>query len=139
MSVEFVLDASVTLTWCFRDEATPATQALLLRLLEGQAVVPALYFVELTNTLATAERKGRITTDHVNEFVAELATLRLVVDEQHGILSLASLMPICRMHKLTAYDAVYLDLAMRRRLPLATLDTDLRAAARREAVEVLPA
>jgi predicted nucleic acid-binding protein len=137
MKPAFVIDCSIALAWCFLDEATSATQKLLDRMAGESALVPGLWFVELTNVLALAERRGRINSDQVIDFVAMISGLRLEVDDEGPARAFTHLLPLCRAHGLTSYDAVYLDLAMRRRAPLATLDVPLRKAAKKLAVKVL--
>ncbi len=125
MTAQLVLDASMTLSWCFRDEANPRGEELLDRLATEVALVPALWHLEVANTLAMAERRGRITQERIVEFLRELAVLEIEVDHETAERAFAHLLPLCRDHALTSYDAAYLDLARRRRLPLATLDVDL--------------
>lgn len=130
MSPAFVVDCSVAMSWCFPDEATPETMRLLDRLEPETALVPAHWFLEVTNVLAMAEKRKRIAPARSNQFLALLETLELEVDVESPVRAFAHLLPVCRAHGLTSYDAVYLDLVTRRRLPLATLDVDLRAAAK---------
>lgn len=137
MSAAFIIDCSATMTWCFKDEATPLTLALLDRLQNEDALVPALWFLEVSNVLALAERKKRISGADAALFVASLQTLQLEVDDAAPMRALTDLLPLCHAHGLTAYDAVYLDLAIRRQIPLATLDDRLRAAAARSGIQLL--
>ncbi len=129
MSASFVIDASVAMAWCFLEEATPATSELLDRMEAETAAVPAWWFLEVTNVLALAERKGRITPAQVAGFIALVEDFALEVDDQAPARAFTHVLPLCRSHGLTSYDAAYLDLAMRRGLPLASLDEQLRAAA----------
>jgi predicted nucleic acid-binding protein len=137
VSPAFVIDCSAAMAWLFHDEATPTTTALLNRLATETALVPALWFIEVTNVLAGAERKGRITALQSGAFIADLGKLAIERDEDAPDRAFAYLLPLCRTHQLTSYDAVYLDLAVRRRLPLATLGDALRKTARRLGVRVL--
>lgn len=137
MKPAFVLDASIAMAWCFEDEATPATDQLLERMRVEAACVPGWWYLEVTNVLALAERRGRIRTDQVAAFVDLIGQFELHVDEVSASSAFARLLPIFREHRLTSYDAVYLELAWRRRLPLATRDDDLRRAAQAEGVELL--
>jgi predicted nucleic acid-binding protein len=137
MSAAFVVDASVAMTWLFRDEATLQTSMLLRRLDVESALVPALWFVELTNVIAMAERRGRISASATASFLSDLAQLDIETDPQAPERAFEFLLPLCRAHQLTSYDAVYLELALRRHLPLATLDEQLRKAARKLDVKVL--
>jgi predicted nucleic acid-binding protein len=134
----FVIDASVALAWCFADEATAATSELLDRFGGEHAEVPALWHLELANALALGERKRRITAARIGEFVALIGGLPIVIDEQTPNLALSNVLNLARSERLSAYDASYLELAMRRGLPLATKDDDLVKAARRLGVKLLP-
>lgn len=137
MSAAFVLDCSITMTWLFRDEATPKTAELLDRLAHEAALVPAWWSVEVTNVIALAERKGRITPAQVAAFLSDLGQLDIERDHDAPARAFSHLLPLCRAHQLTSYDAIYLDLAVRRGLPLATLDDPLRKAAKGYGVKLL--
>jgi predicted nucleic acid-binding protein len=137
MSAAFVVDCSITMAWLFHDEATPKTAALLTRLATETALVPAWWFIEITNVLATAERKGRITPIQSDAFVADLGKLGIEWDDEAPNRAFTHLLTLCRTHRLTSYDAIYLDLAVRRNLPLATLDDDLRKSAKKLGVRLL--
>ena len=134
----FVIDASVALAWCFDDEATEATRALLDRFEEDHAQVPSLWHLELANALALGERKKRITPARTAEFIALVGGLPIVIDEQTPNHALSTVLDLARSEQLSAYDASYLELAMRRGVPLATKDGDLVKAARRMGVGLLP-
>lgn len=133
----FVLDCSIAMAWLFHDEATPRTTALLNQLATDTALVPAWWFIEITNVLATAERKGRITRTQSDAFIADLGKLGIERDDEAPDRAFTHLLTLCRTHRLTSYDAIYLDLAIRRSLPLATLDDDLRRTARKLSVVLL--
>lgn len=133
----FVVDCSVAMAWLFHDEATSKTTALLNRLATETAVVPAWWFLEITNVLAMAERKGRITPKQSGAFIADVSKLGIERDDEAPDRAFTHLLPLCRTHRLTSYDAIYLDLAMRRSLPLATLDEDLRRTAKKLGVSLL--
>jgi predicted nucleic acid-binding protein len=137
MSPTFVIDCSLAMAWLFKDEATPKTADLLNRLARETALVPAWWFIEITNVLALAERKGRITRAQSEAFIADLGRLELEADDEAPVRAFTHLLALCRTHRLTSYDAMYLDLAVRRRLPLATLDNDLRKAAKQLGVRLL--
>lgn len=124
-----MLDSSVALAWCFPDERSLVTEAIFERLKVEPAVVPSLWFLELTDVLSMAERKGRIAQTKVDEFVATIDCLLLDVDHDSSKRAFEHLFPLCRTHGLTSYNAAYLDLSVRRQLPLATLDSPLRRAA----------
>jgi predicted nucleic acid-binding protein len=129
VNAAFVLDCSVAMAWLFHDEATPKTATLLNRLATETAVVPGWWFVEIANVLAMAERRGRIMPAQSDAFIADLEKLGIEKDDEAPGRAFTHLLVLCRKYRLTSYDAVYLDLAVRRQLPLATLDDDLREAA----------
>lgn len=133
----FVVDCSVAMAWLFQDEATAKTTALLNRLATETAVVPAWWFIEITNVLAMAERKRRITPTQSDAFIADLGKLAVERDDDAPDRAFTHLLGLCRTHQLTSYDAIYLDLAIRRSLPLATLDEELRRTAKKLGVSLL--
>src|SRR2546430_3683643 len=126
--MQWVFDASVAMTWCFDDEKTPQTDALLERLKFEPAVVPQLWPLEVANVLVLAARKGRITQDKCARLLDVLGALPVFVDSQTVARAFTNIVEVAVAHRLTAYDASYLDLARRLNLPLATLDAELRAA-----------
>ena len=137
MSAAFVVDCSIAMAWLFNDEATAKTAALLNRLATETALVPAWWFIEITNVLAMAERKGRIKPTESDAFIADLSKLGIERDDEAPDRAFTHLLALCRRHRLTSYDAIYLDLAVRRNLPLATLDDALRKAAHKVGVRLL--
>ena len=134
----FVLDVSVTMAWHLEDEATPALWALLDRLLEEGVAVPGLWPLEVANVLAMGERRGRSTPAKMAAFVEQLARLPVEVDDESAERALRETLAIARREALTAYDACYLELALRRGLPLATSDRGMRQAAHQLGVPLLP-
>ncbi len=134
----FVIDASVALAWCFDDEATEATRALLDRFENEHAEVPSLWHLELANALVLGERNRRITPARTSEFIALIVGLPIVVDEQTPSHALSAALELARSERLSAYDASYLELAMRHGVPLATKDDALAKAALRVGVTLLP-
>ncbi len=133
----FVLDASVALAWCFRDESSPETAALLRRLDSDRAIVPSLWGYEVANTLALARRRSRIDDATLVEALALLDALPIEVDADSAPVALRTTLSLAVSAGLTAYDAAYLDLARRREVPLATRDAELRRAAVRLGLAVL--
>jgi predicted nucleic acid-binding protein len=126
----FVIDASATLPWCFADEATAATNAVLTRLRTGdEAIVPAHWPVEVANALLSAVRRQRISRDDAYQFLLDLEFLPIRVEATTKNLVRAGVFPVAEQYGLTVYDAAYLELAMREGIPLMTLDKDLRKAA----------
>ncbi len=137
MTSSLIIDASVTLSWCFPEETNPLSQGALDALEAGaEAVVPCLWPLEVTNVLIAAERRGRITTEVGEEFLSDLKELSLTVDPMDVARTFGTIYRLAREHKLTAYDAAYLELAIRKGIPLATLDADLKKAATASAVEI---
>lgn len=122
----FVLDASVTAAWLFDDESAPRADAILTRLEADEAVVPQHWQFEVRNALLMAERRGRITGDEVNERLTNLRELPVSTDTSPD---LEAAFALARTHRLTFYDALYLELAQRRQAALATLDAALGRAA----------
>lgn len=137
MTPSFVVDCSVAMAWCFADEATPATSLVLDRLVEEAAVVPPLWLLEVANVLILAERRGRIVAADLASYVELLFQLDIQIDAESPARSFADVLSLAQRHRLTSYDAAYLELAVRLRLPLATLDAELRAAASAAGIELL--
>ena len=125
-----VVDASVTLSWCFPDEQTPLSVQVLDRLKAGEdALVPAFWSVEVLNSLLLGERKGRISPEQTQSFLGELQALRATFDHASLEQVCGIIQAICRDHRLAPYDALYVELAMRSGCPLATLDRSQKDAA----------
>lgn len=137
MTEAFVLDVSATLPWCFEDEATAGSVALPDRLEDAVAVVPALWHVELTNALLQGELRKRIDPVAGMEFLALIDGLRIEPDHWLDHRVLGALLAVARRYRLTAYDSAYLELAVRRVLPLATRDAALRKAAQSAGVTLI--
>jgi predicted nucleic acid-binding protein len=125
----FVLDASIALAWCFADEATPATDALLDRLADEEAAAPALWRLEVANALTMAERRGRLSIAGLTRSITLLQRLAVALDPEGSDRALRELVDLARSERLTVYDAAYLELALRLGLPLASKDAKLRTAA----------
>jgi len=130
----FVLDASVAVAWCFEDETNPTADRALAALGTGAALVPLVWPAEVGNALISGERRGRITPRQISESLDLMAGLDIATDIDNVRSRMAVLLELARAHRLSLYDAIYLDLAMRERLPLATVDAALARAA--EAVGV---
>jgi predicted nucleic acid-binding protein len=127
--VSVVIDASLTLTSYFEDEATSATEAILDRVSDAGAVVPVLWRLEVANAFQSALRRKRISADYRDDFLTELAQLPIGVDADTDTYAWTTTLRLAERFGLTIYDATYLELAQRRSLPLATLDKALRKAA----------
>ena len=127
---QLVIDASVAVAWCFADETTRFTERVLdLVSRAAEAFVPALWPFELANALLGAERRKRITAAQAASFLSRIAALPVTIDPPRISRAADQILSIARQHSLTVYDAAYLELAVRRGLPLATLDDPLRRAA----------
>lgn len=133
----FVLDASVTAAWCFADEATARSAALLASMTHRTAAVPGLWHFETASLLLHAERRGRISEPDCAAFIDTLLRLPIETDAESEPRAHGPILTLARAHDLTPYDAAYLDLAIRRSLPLATRDQDLVRAARQCGVALI--
>ena len=133
-----VLDASFAFQWLFEDEASAEGDAVLDLVSARGAVVPELWQFEMVNGLGMAERRGRLTTSGLQEAVNLVRSLPLTVDSSGQMLLAGALLDLMRAHRLTAYDATYLEAARRLGLPLATKDGHLRAAATVIGVALMP-
>ena len=122
----FVVDASVSAAWFLPNEATASTEAALQATATHDVWVPALWLLEVGNLLLSAQRRKRITADKRRELAAAASALRIKVDREP--VAIAALDELAARFGLSAYDAAYLELALRRGLPLATLDEALRLA-----------
>jgi predicted nucleic acid-binding protein len=134
----FVIDASVTLPWCFDDEATAYTEGLLNRCAAGEEVlVASVWPLEITNGLLYAQRRGRVTAERVEQFLTQILRFRIQVEPFTTQQAVREVRQVAQAHQLTAYDAAYLALAHRFQLPLATLDAELITAAQAAGVRLV--
>ena len=134
----FVLDASVALSLIFEDEFSPYSDAVAEILKRGQAVVPVIWPLEIANAILTAVRRGRIPETDAPLLIGSMGRLRITIDRGIAPEFLAqTTLTVGLAHRLSAYDAGYLELAMRRGLPLATQDQKLIQAAADTGVRVL--
>lgn len=133
-----MIDASVALAWCFPDESTHETDSILDELRHRKGIVPSIWPVEVTNAILVGERRKRIVAADVLRFLGLLNQLSLTVDSLAAQQSFGSILPLARAHGLSAYDASYLELAMREGCSLATSDGKLRKAAKASGVAVFP-
>lgn len=138
--MNFVLDASVAMCWLFLD-GKPAERAYALKVLaamkqaETGALVPVTWGLEVSNVIAKAEAKGLVREVQSEAFLEMLEAMDIGADRATFSKALADTLQIARRYRLSAYDASYLELAMREALPLATLDEDLQKAARKAGVK----
>ena len=135
----FVVDCSVVMSWCFEDEADRYADSVLEALAEQEAVVPSLLHLEVANVLLGAERRRRLAEADTSQFLDILAALPVAVEETGPALATGPVLAVGRRFRLSAYDSAYLELAMRKGLPLATRDRRLRAACRKAGVALFPA
>lgn len=134
--MSFVLDCSVAMSWVFPDEGTEDTDGLRESLVDGRAFVPALWPVEVANVLLVATRRRRIERAEWPRITRNLGALPIVIDPVATSRIWDEVLDVAQTHQLSAYDATYLELAIRMQLPLATLDRELAAAGRAAGVEV---
>ena len=125
----FVLDNSIVMAWSFEDETDEYADAVLDRLAIARAVVPALWPLEVANALLMRERRKRSTEAETIKWTSILKSLPIVIDGETNAHAWSDTLTLARGHNLTAYDAAYLELAIRRSLPLATIDGKLKLAA----------
>jgi predicted nucleic acid-binding protein len=127
--VSLVLDSSATLAWIYSDETTEPIRQLFETIAEDGAFVPALWRLEVANSLTVAVRRGRIDAGFRQASLADLALLDIATDPDTDFHAWVDTLSLADSFRLTLYDAAYLELAVRHRLPLATLDVELRGAA----------
>lgn len=134
---DFVLDCSVTMTWLFEEEATRLSQITQAGLIENKAFVPSIWPLEVNNVLWSAMRTKKITEIQAKRFKYILSGLPIMTDLKASDLRNEVILELAQAHKISCYDAAYLELSLREHLPLATLDKALVKAARAAGVEVL--
>jgi predicted nucleic acid-binding protein len=129
MGDDFVVDNSIVMAWCFEDEATAYTDAVQDQLVESTAFVPAIWPLEVTNVLLVAERKNRIGKADSGHFIALLSQLPIKVEPTESERAFHDILSLARQYQLSSYDASYLELAIRKGLPIASLDKAIARAA----------
>ena len=135
MSAAFVVDASTAFAWVLPSQASSSADTLLKRIEEGdEAVVPPLWFLEIANGLLVAERRKTIAAAEQRLALARLSALGLVVDEADARVAFDQTSALAEQYGLSVYDAAYLELAIRRNLPLGTRDRALQSAAERSGI-----
>lgn len=133
----FVLDGSMALSLCFEDEVTPTSFKIEIALETGGAIVPAIWWLEFINGLIMAERRGRLSREDRHLLVARFDEFSIDVDVEAASSARREVMRLAESHRLTSYDAAYLELASRRGVPLASLDSALVRAARAVGVSII--
>lgn len=131
MPKQFVIDNSVVMAWCFEDQTNKYTESVLDRLETSEAFAPGIWPLEVGNVLLIAERKNILSKSDVVRFLSLLQSLPLYVEQESSARMLTEIVALARDCRLSTYDASYLDLAMRRGLPLATQDKALASAAKK--------
>jgi len=137
--LSLVIDSSITLAWLFDDERTPQADAVMRQVAKAGAVVPSLWRLEVANGLQSAVRRKRIDAAFRDASIADLRSLPIAVDTETDRNAWGTTLTLAERCRLTLYDAAYLELAQRLRLPLASLDKELRAAGRALGVTLRPA
>ena len=135
--MSLVLDASLTMSWYFDDENTPATDALLDQVSDAGAVVPSVWRLEVASAFQIAIRRKRIDNDFRGRALTELMLMPITIDPDTDIYAWSTTLRLAERFGLTVYDAAYLELAQRRNLPLASLNEPLRGAAHALGVPLL--
>jgi predicted nucleic acid-binding protein len=128
--VSLVLDSSATLAWIYADELTQAVEQVFDTVISSNAWVPVIWPLEVGNSLQMAVRHGRIKASFRDATLADLALMNIKIDDETNIHVCSTTMQLAQKFKLTLYDAAYIELAHRKSLSLASLNKELRAAAR---------
>jgi len=137
MGESFVVDNSVVMSWCFKDETNQYADAILDCLSEATAFVPSIWPLEVVNVLLVAERKKRLSEADSVRFITLLFQLPIIVEHQRPERLMTNLLALARSNDLSSYDASYLDLSMRKGIPIATLDTRLITASKKADIPIL--
>lgn len=135
-ATQFVVDNSVVMAWCFEDERSRYTDAVLEALAAAEAKAPAIWPLEAGNVLLSAERRGRLTPADVSRLLQIIRRLPITVEQEPPQRMLTEIIALAQAQQLSTYDASYLDLAMRSGLPIATMDKALVKAAKKCGVPV---
>ena len=136
MAEFLVIDNSVVMSWCFKDESNKYADFVLDSLQKSSAIVPPVWPLEVVNVLLVAERTKRLSEADSMRFLTLLNQLPITVEEGQSEEIMLRTLSLAREYGLSSYGASYLDLAMRKGLPIATLDKGLRAAAQKTEVPI---
>lgn len=134
---DFVVDNSVVMAWCFADEVGDYADRVLGKLESAEVLVPAIWPLEVGNVLLVAERRKRLSEADSIRFLALLCELPITVEQESPDRMMKEIVALAREYDLSTYDASYLDLAMKRGLPIATQDKALLKAAQKSNVVVV--
>jgi predicted nucleic acid-binding protein len=126
----FAIDCSLTMAWYFPDESSPYADAVARGLKTREAVAPSIWPLEVANVLAVGERRRRCTEAQSATFLARLKQLPIRIDDDTSSRAWGETIQLARTQRLSAYDAAYLEVAMRRGIPIATLDDGIKRAAK---------
>lgn len=137
MGESFVVDNSVVMTWCFKDKTNQYADAILDCLSDATAFVPSIWPLEVVNVLLVAERKKRLSEADSVRFITLLSQLPIIVEHERPERLMKDLLALARSNNLSSYDASYLDLSMRKGIPIATLDTRLITASKKTNIPIL--
>ena len=135
--MSIALDTSATIAWVYEGETSRPVRAVFDQVMESGAWVPGLWRLEIANVLEMGVRRGRHDAAFREVTLADLALLSIQVDPHTNDRAWGATIRLAERHRLTVYDAAYLELALGRGLPLATLDRELRVAATAENVALL--
>jgi predicted nucleic acid-binding protein len=135
---DFVLDCSITMAWCFEDEGNNDTIAILEILKNSTAIVPSLWALEVANVLLIAKRHKRISEAHSSNFIDFLSVLPIIIDQPISLKAMQHVIDLANQVDLTIYDASYLELAIREKIPLLTLDKAMIRAAKKMDISLQP-
>lgn len=137
MGESFVVDNSVVMTWCFKDKTNQYADAILDCLSDATAFVPSIWPLEVVNVLLVAERKKRLSEADSVRFITLLSQLPIIVEHQRPERLMKDLLALARSNNLSSYEASYLDLSMRKGIPIATVDTRLITASKKTDIPIL--
>jgi predicted nucleic acid-binding protein len=136
MDNSFVIDTSIVMSWCFKDETNAYADAVLESLSESTAFVPSIWPLEVANVLLVAERKKRLTDAGSVRFITLLSQLPIIVENDRPETIMTTLLALARANNLSSYDASYLHLSIRKGISIATLDSRMTEAAKKVNVTI---
>ncbi|SMM98567.1 Death on curing protein, Doc toxin [uncultured Candidatus Thioglobus sp.] len=125
----FVLDCSVAIAWCLSDESSEYAEKILDLLTKEQAIVPALWHLEVMNVLQMAQRKNRINKEQIPLILEKLGQLNIETDKAAININAIDFMQFVQKYDITSYDGIYLEISKREKLPIATLDKKMKSVA----------
>jgi predicted nucleic acid-binding protein len=137
MGGDFVIDNSVVMAWLFEDECDAYSEAILDQMMQWRAWVPVIWPLEVANVLLVAERRQRIRHRDSAQFLHYLSDLPILVESQEQIRVFNEVLALGRDHNLSTYDASYIEIALRKKLPLATRDQDMVKAAEASNIQLV--